>query len=254
MKFLSKDRRRDRCTCSTFNTTHPPILPHDNGQPRPSPRQALCKIANPPPRSKHNRQARKTYTGAVLAVLLLTSPITYADSPEEWLGGAARITILGTAGPDHDNDLLGDQAESIIGTDPRDIDTDRDAMPDGWEVFSSLKPLDPTDAQDDFDGDGLSNLQEFHFGSEPFESDTDGDGWHDLVEFRRSTDPADADSHPMPLVPSDLNADGITDATDVQIVINAALGLHTPVPANADRVEAVNAVDVQYVISQALIS
>ena len=35
----------------------------------------------------------------------------------------------------------------------------------------------------DSDGDGLSDVQELRFGSDPFVMDTDGDGANDLAEF-----------------------------------------------------------------------
>ena len=52
----------------------------------------------------------------------------------------------------------------------------------------------------------------------------------------------------------DLNNDGVTNAVDVQLVINAALGLELPVGVRADRnfSGVVNAVDVQLVINAAL--
>ena len=66
-------------------------------------------------------------------------------------------------------------------------DTDRDGMPDTWEVHYGLDPDDPTDAALDNDGDFLSNLQEFRNGCDPNNSDTDGDslidGWEVLYNF-----------------------------------------------------------------------
>lgn len=44
------------------------------------------------------------------------------------------------------------------------FDSDRDGMPDYWEVQNGLSPHDPTDALDDPDGDGLINLHEFWAG------------------------------------------------------------------------------------------
>ena len=44
---------------------------------------------------------------------------------------------------DIDNDGLTLYEEYLLGTDPLHWDTDRDGMPDGWEVFRGLEPLDP---------------------------------------------------------------------------------------------------------------
>jgi len=42
-------------------------------------------------------------------------------------------------------------------------------MPDGWEVYYGLNPLNDADANEDPDGDGLTNLQEYDRGTNPRE-------------------------------------------------------------------------------------
>jgi len=46
-------------------------------------------------------------------------------------------------------------------------DTDGDGMPDAWEATYLLNASDPSDAPQDADGDGLTNLQEYRAGTNP---------------------------------------------------------------------------------------
>ena len=55
-------------------------------------------------------------------------------------------------------------------------DSDADGMPDKWEVENGLnRSRYATEASDDPDGDGLSNIQEMSYDSNPWSEDTDGD-------------------------------------------------------------------------------
>jgi IPT/TIG domain-containing protein len=80
-------------------------------------------------------------------------------------------------GADSDADGLVNATETAIGTDPCNADSDGDGMVDGYEYDSALdlngralpypgkrpwpNPLDPSDGNNDFDGDGLSLVQEY---------------------------------------------------------------------------------------------
>ncbi len=136
------------------------------------------------------------------------------------------------AGADMDNDGYTDG--------PTDWDTDGDGMPDGWEVIDSfgrlrpvaLDPSDASDADDDNDGDGLSNLQEYlvqdalygnhpsefasggaysnviwDYTSDPFNADSDGDGMPDGWEVIHGL-------HPMDPIP-DFRTGGIGASTNL---------------------------------------
>jgi hypothetical protein len=78
---------------------------------------------------------------------------------------------------DDDNDLLPDDLERTLKTDPCKADTDGDGVEDGYEYYSALdlnsralpfpgkrpyaNPLDPTDANTDYDGDTLTLTEEY---------------------------------------------------------------------------------------------
>jgi hypothetical protein len=66
---------------------------------------------------------------------------------------------------------------------PCDWDTDNDQMPDGWEVFYGLQPLQISDRIEDPDNDGLLNYQEYTIGTHPTNHDSDGDSLIDGINF-----------------------------------------------------------------------
>lgn len=87
------------------------------------------------------------------------------------------------------------------------LDDDRDGMPNWWEERYGLNPADPTDAGQDLDGDGLSNLDEYLARSDPTATDTDGDGLSDGDEVNVwGTDPLNVDS----------DEDGLNDREEVE--------------------------------------
>lgn len=83
---------------------------------------------------------------------------------------------------------------------PPIVDTDGDGMDDDWERNYGLL-VGVNDAALDKDGDGLTNLQEFLFQTNPIVADMDGDGLNDAQEILvYGTNPrsADTDGDGMP--------------------------------------------------------
>ncbi len=62
-------------------------------------------------------------------------------------------------------------------------DQDNDGIPDYWEDLYGLNKTNPNDAELDNDNDGLNNLLEFYFGTNPNKKDTDNDGCNDKFEY-----------------------------------------------------------------------
>ncbi len=92
-------------------------------------------------------------------------------------------------------------------------DADGDGMSDPYEQANHLNPNDPTDAGQDLDVDGLTNLQEFEQGTNPRVADTDGDRLADGEEVGRGTDPRQADT----------DRDGLTDGEELVRGLNPVL-------------------------------
>jgi hypothetical protein len=69
------------------------------------------------------------------------------------------------------------------------LDSDRDGMPDEWEIAQGLDPNIPTDANLDPDNDGLTNLYEYQNGTNPHNPDTDNDGMPDGWEITYGLNP-----------------------------------------------------------------
>lgn len=120
---------------------------------------------------------------------------------------------------DSDGDGLPDSIEEYLGSDPNNIDTGGDGLNDYYEVFGMF--TDPTkadtddngvnDGGEDFDEDGLTNLEEFDNKTNPYIADTDSDGLSDGDEVKtHGTDPLVADT----------DGDGLDDGDEIVLGTN----------------------------------
>ena len=89
---------------------------------------------------------------------------------------------------------------------PGGVDSDGDGIPDDAEVGLGLDPHNAVDAQEDFDRDGLTNIQEYQSGTDIRKADTDSDGLTDGQEVVRGTSP----------LLRDTDGDGLGDGLEVQ--------------------------------------
>ncbi len=111
-------------------------------------------------------------------------------------------------------------------TDPLDADTDHDGIPDAYERAYGLDPnddgsIDPLNgAYGDLDADGIVNLEEYWYGSNPTSSDSDADGLTDSEEaYSTFTDPiiADTDGDGMSDAQEDLDRDQLNNLAELRV-------------------------------------
>jgi hypothetical protein len=89
-------------------------------------------------------------------------------------------------------------------------DSDSDGMPDWWENRYGFNPNDASDANEDLDGDDLTNLGEYLAETDPTNPDTDGDGMLDGCEVENGLDPFADDGS------QDIDQDGLTNLYECQ--------------------------------------
>ncbi len=129
---------------------------------------------------------------------------------------------------DTDGDGLSAEEEEKYGTNPEEMDTDNDGLPDGMEI--NIYHTDPL--KKDTDGDGLTDWEEDEkTHTNPLKADTDGDRLTDKEETEKSeTDPLKADTDKDGLndweefvlydtIPTetDTDLDGISDGLEVNM-------------------------------------
>ncbi|KKW37523.1 hypothetical protein A2454_06150 [Candidatus Peribacteria bacterium RIFOXYC2_FULL_55_14] len=102
---------------------------------------------------------------------------------EEW--------ALGTLddNPDTDGDGINDSDDPFPLDREFRSDYDGDGLPDEYEATHGLSDEKRSDAHEDNDGDGLTNLEEFVQGTNIDNADTDNDGTTDAEELELGSDP-----------------------------------------------------------------
>ncbi|GIF63900.1 hypothetical protein Ais01nite_19350 [Asanoa ishikariensis] len=134
---------------------------------------------------------------------------------EAWASGFKVLKQFGiTYTGDRDADGVVDGVELRFGSSPLLVDSDRDELTDKFEItqlvgFTRPNSYDTdadaiSDAAEDVDQDGLTNLDEQRIGTSPTNPDTDGDGVNDGTEVSRGSNPLVADQPRGPPLPGDV--------------------------------------------------
>lgn len=137
------------------------------------------------------------------------------DTDNDQLTNVDEVNLYNThpLNPDSDFDLVLDGEEVLVyHTNPLSQDTDGDGMTDTFETeyYPTLNPNNPNDADEDPDNDGLLNINEQAWGTDPTDPDTDEDGLIDGDEvYKYITNPLEADAD------KDYDGDGLSNVDEV---------------------------------------
>ena len=139
-------------------------------------------------------------------------PLTDYDYEERWDDPLSPDRGAGTVSYYYD-----------IGSDEY-VDTNLNLLLDYWEVEYFGTPGAGGGNQDDYDGDGLDNIDEYYYYTNPAYQDTDFDHLSDGDEISYSVDPLNPDS----------DSDGLLDGDEIHYYTNAPYSLLTSDPMDPD--------------------
>ena len=137
---------------------------------------------------------------------------------------------------DTDNDTLSDYLEVLYLTDLNNEDTDGDGLLDGIEVYRTY--TDPLrvdtdnngikDSDEDFDKDGLTNIEEKNYGTDYDNLDSDFDSISDYDEVNGVKSKDGTRTYILNPLNDDTDGDGLRDDTEIK------LGLDPTNPSDAN--------------------
>lgn len=150
--------------------------------------------------------------GSGYGLIQVDQAFTYLDTDADGVLNAIDNcpTVANADQLNNDNDALGDVC---------DPDDDNDGLTDVDEAVWGTNPF-----LYDTDGDGLLDGDEVHiYFTSPLAKDSDGDGYDDNIEISASSNPNDAQSIPGGSS-GDANGDGVVDVRDILLLQKFVLG------------------------------
>ncbi len=137
--------------------------------------------------------------------------------------------------PDTDDGGENDGSEVAAGRDPRDPDdddNDEDSLTNAWEFAYPCMMANTVDAEVDYDGDGLWNVEESYpsNNTDPCDPDTDGGGESDGSEVINARDPLDPSDDAF----IDGDGDGMPDGWELTFACVMVDGVDDAVDADGD--------------------